>query len=230
MKLSASEDKLQSAQHTLTHTLMEGALKNPPFPRRAQAVSNKQGSRLQNVKIARMTLTIKLDGNWSGFQLANNTKRLPSKKKQSEDLALESSRRRSPPEARRTLPPARLSFDSWASTRSGCGGRVANAAESSARRVAFLVGLVRASNRWFSVAQPRASLMFRLSCFLRLGSSGCGLTRLCCNFGCAFKRPLLFLRNNPPGCDHSVVLAVAATPAAILPDVSETDLQKCLAL
>eukprot|EP00439_Symbiodinium_sp_Y106_P035103 s5101_g4.t1 len=79
-----------------------------------------------------MTLTIKLDGNWSGFQLANNTKRLPSKKKQSEDLALESSRRRSPPEARRTLPPARLSFDSWASTRSGCGGRVANATESSA--------------------------------------------------------------------------------------------------
>ena len=27
MKLSASEDKLQSAQHTLIHTLMEGALK-----------------------------------------------------------------------------------------------------------------------------------------------------------------------------------------------------------
>ena len=25
------------------------------------------------VKIARMTLTIKLDGNWSSFQLANNT-------------------------------------------------------------------------------------------------------------------------------------------------------------
>ena len=25
------------------------------------------------IKIARMTLTIKLDGNWSSFQLANNT-------------------------------------------------------------------------------------------------------------------------------------------------------------
>ena len=37
--------------------------------------AQEQGTRWAEapVKIARMTLTIKLDGNWSSFQLANNT-------------------------------------------------------------------------------------------------------------------------------------------------------------
>ena len=73
--------------------------------------------------------------------------------------------------------------------------------------------------------------MFRLSCFLRLGSSGCGLTRLCCcNFGSVFKRPLLFLRNKPwllslggpCRCGHSGRHLVAAGR------FSEADLQKCV--
>ena len=48
-------------------------LHHPPTPTSAHALNLHSCWAEARIKIARMTLTIKLDGNWSSFQLANNT-------------------------------------------------------------------------------------------------------------------------------------------------------------
>ena len=67
-----------------------------------------------------------------------------------------------------------------------------------ARRLCFLMCLAASCGVYFSVAQPAASLMFRLHCFRSLIACGAVLSYACaCDFGAPFRRPLAFLHNKP---------------------------------
>ena len=65
-------------------------------------------------------------------------------------------------------------------------------------RTAFLMHLVIASGRFFSVEQPGSSVMFYLDIFKRLIYKGAIITRMCfCAFGSPFKKPSQWLHNKP---------------------------------
>lgn len=67
-----------------------------------------------------------------------------------------------------------------------------------ALRTAFLMNLVLSSGGFFSVEQPRASIMFYLEAFKRLVFRGCVITHMCfCAFGSPFMKPSKWLHNKP---------------------------------